>query len=314
VSDPARPSTAPPSGQQIELRHEDQRAIVVEVGGALRAYSVGDRDLLDGYGEHEMCPVARGQSLIPWPNRLRDGSYEFAGENHQLPLTEPGKGNAIHGLIRWVNWRVAEHEAARARMEYLLHPQDGYPFALALAIEYTLSAEGLAVRTSATNVGDRSCPYGAGAHPYLTAGTDRIDTCTLKAPGRTWMRTDERAIPIDAEPVGGTDYDFRAPREIGSVELDTGYGDLERDANGLARVELIAPGGTGVSLWQDESYRYLMLFTADSIPQADRRRRGLGVEPMTCAPNAFQSGEGLHTLEPGETFSSSWGLGPVVSR
>jgi aldose 1-epimerase len=302
---------AAPSGRQIELRHDDQRAVVVEVGGALRAYSVGDRDLLDGYGEHEMCSVARGQSLIPWPNRLRDGSYEFAGERYQLPLTEPAQGNAIHGLIRWVNWTIAQHEAAQARMEYLLHPQDGYPFALALAIEYGLDEGGLTVRTSATNVGERPCPYGAGAHPYLTAGTDRIDNCRLRAPGGKWMRTDERAIPTGEEAVDGTEYDFRGPREIGSVELDTGYSDLERGADGLARVQLTAPGGAGVALWQDESYQYLMLFTGDSIPQADRRRRGLGVEPMTCAPNAFQSGDGLHTLEPGETFSSAWGLSPT---
>ena len=304
-------SPGAPSGQQIELRHGDHRATVVEVGGALRAYSVGDRELLDGYGEHEMCPVARGQSLIPWPNRLRDGSYEFEGEQYQLPLTEPAKGNAIHGLIRWVNWTVAEREDASARLEYLLHPRDGYPFALALAIEYALDGTGLTVRTSATNVGERPCPYGAGAHPYLTAGTDLIDTCQLRAPGSKWMQTDERAIPTGAEPVEGTEYDFRTRREIGRVQLDTGYSDLERDEDGRARVELTAPDGSGVSLWQDEGYGYLMLFTADSIPQADRRRRGLGVEPMTCAPNAFQSGEGLHALEPGETFSAAWGLSPT---
>jgi aldose 1-epimerase len=284
---------------------------VVEVGGALRTYAVGDRDLLDGYGEHEMCPVARGQSLLPWPNRLRDGSYEFAGARHQLPLTEPGMGNAIHGLIRWVNWSASGRDDARVRMEYVLHPQDGYPFTLALSIDYSLDDGGLTVRTSATNAGEERCPYAAGAHPYLTAGTDVIDSCTLRAPGGKWMPTDERAIPTGVQPVDETDYDFRAPRQIGSTKLDTGYSDLERDGDGLAWVELTAPDGDArVRLWQDERYRYLMLFTGDSIPQVDRRRCGLGVEPMTSAPNAFQSGEGLHTLEPGQTFTASWGISP----
>jgi len=63
-----------------------------------------------------------------------------------------------------------------------------------------------------------------------------------------------------------------------------------------------------VALWVDESYGYVMAFTGDSLPQPERRRRGLGVEPMTCAPNAFQTGDGLRTLAPGELFASSWGI------
>lgn len=301
----------PPSGEQVELRHGDQRAIVVEVGGGLRAYSAAGRELLDGYGEDEMCTVARGQSLIPWPNRLRDGSYQFGGQQYQLPLTEPAKHNAIHGLIRWANWTVADRDQGRVRMEHVLHPQDGYPFALALALQYELADTGLSVVTSATNVGDQPCPFGAGAHPYIKLGDGLIDDCTLRAPGASRMPTDEQAIPTGSEAVEGSQYDFRSPRQIGSTELDTGYGDLVRDEDGLARVELTAPDGGGrVILWQDDRYPYLMLFTGDSIPQASRRRHGLGVEPMTCAPNAYQTGEGLLTLEPGEGFSGSWGISP----
>jgi len=58
----------------------------------------------------------------------------------------------------------------------------------------------------------------------------------------------------------------------------------------------------------DGGYRYLMLFTGDALPEAERRRRSLGVEPMTCAPNAFRTGEGLLVLEPGESFAAAWGI------
>ena len=53
-----------------------------------------------------------------------------------------------------------------------------------------------------------------------------------------------------------------------------------------------------------------MLFTGDSLPEPARRRRGLGIEPMTCAPNALQSGEGLQTLAPGESVATAWGIAP----
>src|SRR6185436_15569084 len=135
-----------PSGEQIEIRAGDQRVVVVEVGAGLRSYTAGDRALIDGYGEEEMATAGRGQVLIPWPNRLHDGAYEFAGRWHHLPLNEPEAGNAIHGLVRWAAWSIGERDAARVVMEHTLHPQPGYPFSLALSIEYSLSVAASASR------------------------------------------------------------------------------------------------------------------------------------------------------------------------
>lgn len=129
----------------------------------------------------------------------------------------------------------------------------------------------------------------------------------LRAPGRTILQADARGIPAGAMRVDGTDYDFREPRAIGATKLDNAYTDLERDADGRARVELRHPEGrTSISLWLDESYRYLELFTGDSQPSVNRR--SLAVEPMTCPPNAFRSGEGVLVLEPGQSTRTDWGI------
>src|SRR5262249_59237194 len=93
------------SGEQFEIAFEDQRAVVVEVGGGLRTYTVDGRNVVEGYGPDQMSAAGRGQVLLPWPNRLEDGRYEFDGERHQLALTEPEHGNAIHGLASWTSWR-----------------------------------------------------------------------------------------------------------------------------------------------------------------------------------------------------------------
>jgi aldose 1-epimerase len=296
-----------PSGRQLELRHGDQRLAVVEVGGGLRAYVAGGRAVLDGYGDDEICTSGRGQLLLPWPNRIEDGSYEWDGRRHQLPLTEVESRNAIHGLVRWAAWTVAASEPDRAVLRHVLHPQPGYPFALALEVEYRLSASGLQVRTTATNVGADPCPYGAGAHPYLTVGTPTVEDVLLRAPGGVVLRSDARGIPTGAAPVDGTDLDFRQRRPIGAARLDHAFTELERDADGIARVELLRPDdGTGLTLWVDEAYGYLMLFTGDPLP--DVARRSLAVEPMTCPPNAFRTGEAVIRLEPGESCSGTWGI------
>lgn len=296
-----------PSGEQITITAGDQQAAVVEVGGGIRSYSAGGRKLVDGYRADEMSSSGRGQVLIPWPNRLQDGSYEFDGRRHQLPLNEPERHNAIHGLVRWAGWTAAEREPHRAVMKHVLYPQPGYPFTLGISIEYALSDSGLKVRTTATNLGADPCPFGSGAHPYLTLGTESIDRLTLRVPGRLVLQSDERGLPIAKEIVEGTEYDFQQPRRIGSTRLDHAFTDLKRDRDGLARVELRDPArGMQVSLWTDQSYPYLMLFTGDPLP--DVNRRSLAIEPMTCPPNAFRTGDALIRLEPGSSFMGIWGI------
>jgi aldose 1-epimerase len=300
---------AAPSGEQIEIAAAGQRAVVVEVGGGLRVYSAAGRELLDGYALDAPCTSGRGQVLIPWPNRLEDGRYEFDGQGHQLPLTEPGTRTAIHGLVRDASWSVAEREPHRVVVQHALEPQPGYPFSLALRIDYTLSERGLHVQTTATNVGREACPFASGTHPYLAVGTSTVDEAVLGAPGRTVLRTDDRGLPVGADSVEGTDYDFRRPRPIGMTRLDHAFTDLERGEDGLARVQLRDPRHPrGRTLWLDESYPFLQLFTGDPLP--DVARRSIAVEPMTCPPNAFRTGESLIRLEPGESFTSAWGIVP----
>jgi aldose 1-epimerase len=156
-------------------------------------------------------------------------------------------------------------------------------------------------------VGSRACPYGAGAHPYLTVGSERVDTATLHIPASTVLQADERGLPVGELPVEGTAYDFRRPRPIGDTVLDHAFTGLERGSDGRARVEL--DGERSVSIWVDESYLYLMVFTGDPLP--DVSRRSLAVEPMTCPPNAFRTGVDVVRLEPGESFTSVWGIHPT---
>jgi aldose 1-epimerase len=304
-------SARPPSGEQISLELGPHRVTVVEVGGGLRAYALGGWDVLDGYGVVERCSGARGQPLIPWPNRLRDGRYRWKGAELQLDLSEPALQNAIHGLVRWRNWEVRAREASRVVLGHILHGEPGYPFMLALEIEYVLEPSGLTVTTSAVNIGPETCPYGAGMHPYFSLGAPTIDDTWLRLPAASRLVVDERGIPVGEEPVEGGALDFRAPREIGAEQLDLCYTDLERDEDGRVRVELRSPDRSRrITVWASPEYAYLMLFTGDTLAE-EERRRGVAIEPMTCAPDAFRSGAGLARLEPGERYSASWGIEPV---
>ena len=299
--------SAAPSGEQFEIAHDEQRVTVVEVGGGIRTYAVGDRQVLDPYPVDAMCDGAHGAVLVPWPNRLADGQYRFDGVDYQVAITEPAKHNAIHGFLMWRPWRAVELEPSRVVMGTRLHPMMGYPFDLEVWVTYQLDDGGLTVTTDATNRGTSPCPYGCGQHPYLSPGAGLIDDCQLELNAATRIVTDDvRQLPTGNEVVDGTVFDFRSAKKLGDLRIDFAFRDLARDGDGRAWVRLAAPDGRRAELWVDGAYPIIELYTGDTLDPS-RRRHGIGTEPMSCPPNAFASGDGLARIEPGDTFTATWG-------
>jgi aldose 1-epimerase len=296
-----------PSGEQYELVLGQQRATVVEVGGGIRAYTVGGRDVVESYPVDAMCDGGHGAVLIPWPNRLADGAYTFDGVARQLPIDEVDKHNANHGLLRWRSWRCLDRRNDNVVLGVRLHPMPGYPFTLDVAVAYTLRPDGLLVTTTATNVGPTACPYACGQHPYLSPGDGGVDLANLVLDAATWIDTDNpRRLPTGTAPVAGGPLDFRGGRLIGDQRLDTAFTDLARTADGRATARLTGADGATVELWVDAGYPIIQLFTGDTL-RPDRARRGLACEPMTAPPNAFATGAGLIRLEPDQAMTTRWG-------
>jgi len=298
----------PLTGTQYDIAAGEYRASVTELGAGLRRLSFSGRPAIGEYEADEAPPAGSGELLIPWPNRIDRGRYSFAGATYQLDLSEPTAGNAIHGVTRWANWEPVTQEASRVDLRYVLHAHPGYPFCLELTASYGLSAdEGLTVSVTARNAGSRPAPYGTGSHPYLTAGTPTIDGCELQLPASRWLAADDRGIPVgDPQDVGGTPFDFGTRRVIGDTSLDHALTGLSRDPAGRAWATLAGPG-TQLAFWAGAGYRWLQVFSGDTL-EAGRRRRALAIEPMTCPPNAFVTGIDLLTLAPGEAVTHSWGI------
>ena len=186
------------SGTQWTIEADGHRAVLAEVGGVLRGYSAGDRDVLDGFGTDELAPACAGQVLAPWPNRIRDGQYTFEDTAYQLPLTEPEKHTAIHGLVNWVRWQLAEQTPDAVTLEYDLPPQIGYPWSLRLRTRWSVSADGLRCDQEVTNTSDSNAPFGYSVHPYLKLPGVAVDDILLHVPGRTRVLADVRLLPIGA--------------------------------------------------------------------------------------------------------------------
>ncbi len=293
-----------PTGEQYEIRYGDQSAIITQVGGALRAYRAGGREVIASFAASELSPAAHGAVLFPWPNRIGDGAYEFDGVRYQLDLTEPSRHNASHGLVRHTRWSLAGRDDASLTLGLDLVPRESYPWPLRARLRYALSGEGLAVTLRTENAGAAAAPFGAGFHPWLSPGEHPLDECTLHVEAGTWVRSDERLLPVEETGDIPPELDFRQPRRLGGTVLDDGFTGL---FPGRSRVRLTDPDGVTVSCWAGESMAAWQLCTGDDLPPG-RARSGLAAEPMTCTADAFRTGRRLIRLEPGEVHECRWGL------
>ena len=300
-----------PTGQQWGISHGDFEATVVEVGGGLRLLTRDGVDLVAGYDFDEPCQSGRGQQLMPWPNRIRDGRYHWGdAKPQQLPITEVPFANASHGLVRWALWELVEHTDSSVTVGYRLHPQPGWPHHLDLRTTYRLDDSGLVVTAAARNVGRSDAPFGYGAHPYLAIGDTPLSEVTLTVPAGRRVEVDERSLPVGVHPVEGTEYDFREARAVGPTDLDTAYTEIAHDADGRWRVTVSA-ADRSVALWAEPAFPWLQVFTG--VVRLHQGVAGIAVEPMTCPADAFNSRTSLVTLAPGEEWTGTWGISPGIS-
>jgi aldose 1-epimerase len=303
---------APLSGTQLSIAAAGYTAEIATVGATLRALRQGDRDLVVPFEADQVRPVFRGAVLAPWPNRVVDGRYTFDGQDHELALSEPKRSHALHGLVAWVDFAVGEHEADRVTLTTTVPAQEGYPFRVVVHVEYRLDAEGLHTTVTGTNTGDRPAPWGTGPHPYLSAGAGSVDDWTLTLPAAEVLEvTEDRLVPTELVPVHD-EFDLRTATLIGPRFIDHAFTGFDRDADGTAAITVTAADGHGVRVAFGPECGWAQVHTADHVVP-EYHRSGLAVEPMTCAPDAFNAGEdrGLVVLAPGAAHAAAWTIAAV---
>lgn len=300
------------TGRQFEITHGTTRAVVTEVGAALRAFEVDGVPYLESYPADSAPPSGAGSVLLPWPNRVADGRWELGGESQQLALTEPERGNAIHGLLRHVPWTVVEHAESTVVLHAMVPVQPGWPVPLLTSIGYTVDEAGLTVTHTVENLGSRPVPFGLGVHPFPRVGHARTDDCVLRLSASTLQPVDaERLLPVrPPRELVDEELDLRTGRALEGLLLDTAFGGAvpdPSDPNGLVRHSLADRTGHGVQVWADPVFGWVQVYTAEDYPG---RGRAVAIEPMTCPPDALNSGTDLVVLAGGQSWMASWGLSP----
>ncbi|RAN76446.1 aldose epimerase [Bacillus sp. SRB_336] len=300
------------SGAQFTLRRAGATAVVASLAAGLRHYDRGGVDLVESYGTDGIAPGAAGLTMAPFANRVDGGRWELDGKAQQLDITEVPRNNAIHGLLRNTGYAVLESSEGHVLLEAVIHPQHGYPFLARHRVHYELTADG-ALRVSQTLINDspRRAPFVLGAHPYFRLGDTAPEQLRVTVDAASYLAANDRMIPTQTLPVDAA-HDLRGGRLLPDAVMDTAFTGLASDgaarvstSDGGARHKVSAPDGRSVSLWHDGSVSYVQVFVTREFPG---RSLAVAMEPMTGPANAFNSGDGLRWLDPGERFTMRWGI------
>lgn len=292
----------------ISLSCGNYRAEVRTDGAGLNFLTFKGRHLVDPFIEGEDYRF-RGDVLAPWPNRLRDGKYEVDGELFVAAINEPGRGTALHGLINHLEWGVTSRTDSTVELEVDLSASSAYPTSLHFKAIYKLTDDGLSISISAKNTGDKKSPYGVSIHPYLVAESkSKVDAWTLDMNASKVLEVDaERLLPIALRDVTDMNYDFRQGAVIGERFIDHAF-NVNESAPRI--VKILGADGSGVAMEFDDTSKWIQIHTADR-EGGDDSRICLAVEPMTCPPDAFNSGTDVIWLAAGDETSSWWAISAV---
>lgn len=292
-------------GTEYSLRCGSTHAVITAVGAGLRQLSVDGVALTPGYRSDVLRPYYSGAVLMPWTNRVRDGVWTYRGRRQQLAVTEPERGNALHGLLCFTPYRPLEHTDEAVTLAAEVYPQHGYPFRLDTRVRYTVADGALHVTHTVANAGNAAAPVGFGAHPFLCLGDVPTGELTLSVAADTHIDVDERLIPVGISDVRDSRRDLRAGRRVAELDLDDSFTGLHF-VDGGSTHRLRAPDGRTVSLWADEHFGYVHVFTTRSYRTPDGVTTAVAIEPMTVPADAYNSGAGVRWVEPGSAWSASW--------
>ncbi|CAB4545770.1 unannotated protein [freshwater metagenome] len=272
--------------QQLSIARNSEgatsMAVISPVGGALLNLSLQGTPIIDATGVVGIEEMFFGSILAPWPNRLADHTYSFAGRTFSTPNVD-SDNNSNHGLVFKREFEVLNHSIDSVELKYQLGHDESYPFDVELLVEYEISSDSLKVLASANNRGE-AAPFGLGFHPYYSVG----NSFRVRADFDKQILTNEKMIPVSSRAIEGLDY--------------TG-GALDDCFSGSNLVELQTETYS-VSITLDQGFDYFMLYR----PSESVGKSLLAIEPMSCLTNAFNSHMDSVVLQSGETKNFAFSI------
>ncbi len=285
----------PPAIETLTLTHGAARCdILPQVGGSIGTWSVNGQEMLRSASEAGVAarnPYATaGFPLVPYSNRIGQGSFEWRGKLMDLVRNFPPEPHAIHGVGFERPWQVQTRSSDSAVLRLMHRPDAAWPWAFEARQRITLSDDLLVLEFDAVNLESQAVPLSFGHHPYFPCSGARL---TFHAQG-VWLVGDD-SLPCElAQPAG--QFDFSQGAAVENADIDhcfTGW-------NGVAIIS-----------WPDKAQALGIAGSRELSSAVVYIRRGLDAfcfEPVAHINNALNRTDresSMPVIAPGESFAAS---------
>jgi aldose 1-epimerase len=281
-------------------------AVVSPVGASLLELTLSGNKVIEqaAAGRPELYA---GVVMAPWSGRISDGKWiDETGAEKSLPINEPSRNNALHGLVYNKSFEVKKSTASSVELVIDIPATDGYPYALRLAVSYELEDGQLYASFAVKNLSDTRAPFSIGFHPYFsTAWADA--PLKLQVSAGSVLELNENIIATGKAKVLDANKDLRAGKALKEVKLDDDFTDLDF-VHGISSTKLLTSSGGGLEVWQEDVFKHTVIYTPEDFPTTSGSIAAIAIEPSTSEVNAFNTKQDLLVLSPGETRSGSWGI------
>ena len=270
-------------------------------GASLVSLAYQGKDFIPKPPAHGPFQAYHGSIIAPWPNRVRDGMYSFQGAQYELETNEESTGNALHGYSAALDWDCVVSTPDGVTLATTVGGTSGYPWQIQLKATYQLDNQGLSLLIGASNLSSEEAPFGFAFHPYFLIPGAISSNLKLRTSASTVVIPDEdRLLPLVEKRVERTPFDFREGRSAELPFLDHAFSEFEWDKNGYSSADVYMEDSYRLRISWNSTLSWLQLHR----PLDPSKQPALVVEPMTCPPDALNSGRDLALLGPGDEIAA----------
>ncbi len=284
---------------EITLKNDKVRAVIYSKGSELKSLLVNGRELM--WSGDPMFWPNTSPVLFPMIGTLRDGKTIINGADYRLPK---------HGFVRDFEHtpECITATSVTLSMEQNETTKACFPFMFKFSINYTLTADGVAITKTVKNNSDVDMPFAIGAHPAFATPGDFTDyrlefpeTETANIPNynkktglyenenRRTIIENSKVMPLNHEMFSNDVLHMEKPASR-SVSL------LGKDNKGV-RVDF--PDYTSLGIWQAINAPFLCI------------EPWCGSQDYDNGNGVFADKTGVVTIKPGEEKSFTYTISAV---
>lgn len=279
----------------LELKNTKETVyaqLFLDKGASLQKLKLNGSTIIEDLSPLDYKTTYASSILFPFANRIKDGKYNFDGNDYQFPINVNEENNALHGLVFDKTFKLIDSDLNEKNATIILEYDKktasiGFPYSFSIQLIYHFTEDNMELEINIKNTDNKPFPFTLGWHPYFLSSNLSESNVQFDAAER--MVLDKRNITINSEKV-----DTSKGIAIQNNQFDDCWS-LNTDEvvfnTPKYRLKFNATGNNN----------FLQVYTPP-------KENTIAIEQTTGVSDSFNNKIGLSTLNANDSYTIQWSL------